>query len=326
VHTGDSIVVAPTFTLSAKHLKVLRDSAVKIVRNVGIIGGCNVQYGLDSATGKYYVIEINPRLSRSSALASKATAYPIARVATKLALGLTLDEIKIAGTTADKEPIVNYVVAKFPRFPFDKFVQADRRLSTQMKATGEVMSIGESIEEAFLKGIRSLELGNCHLHLKKFDGLSEAELRDIIMLATDERIYAIAEALRQKVLVSKVAEWSGFDKFFIEKIQNIIEVEVSLRGAAGDAAIPILKRAKLMGFSDEYIGEVCGKTAIEIYEMRKASGIYPGFKKVKEGIEYYYSTYTVGVPEIPRVARNDSSWLQVAFSVLGMAVVGCRLL
>jgi len=283
VHTGDSIVVAPTFTINDKDLKMLRDSAINIVRNVGIIGGCNVQYGLCPKTSKYYVIEINPRLSRSSALASKATAYPIARVATKLALGFTLDEIK-----ANEEPVVNYVVAKFPRFPFDKFVQADRRLSTQMKATGEVMSIGESIEEAFLKGIRSLELGACHLYLKKFDGLSHDELKNIILQETDERIYAIAEALRQKIYIPRICEWTGIDRFFIEKINNIVDMEASLRG---NEAIQTLKQAKAMGFSDEYIGEVWGKTAFDIYMMRRENKVYPQYKRVKEGIEYYYSTY-----------------------------------
>lgn len=288
VHTGDSIVVAPTFTLNQKDLKMLRDSAINIVRNVGIVGGCNVQYGLDPKTSEYYVIEINPRLSRSSALASKATAYPIARVATKIAVGLNLDEIKIAGATADIEPVVNYVVAKFPRFPFDKFVQADRRLSTQMKATGEIMSIGASIEEAFLKGIRSLELGACHLHLKKFDNFSVDELCDFMKQETDERIYAIAAALRQKVSVSRICEWTNIDSFFIEKINNIVEMEVKLHESQD---IEILKNAKKMGFSDEYIGELWGKSFVDIYNLRKQNNLYPAFRAVNQNIQYFYSSY-----------------------------------
>jgi len=288
VHTGDSIVFAPTFTLNDKDLKMLRDSAVNIVRNVGIVGGCNVQYGLCPETSQYFVIEINPRLSRSSALASKATAYPIARVATKLALGLTLDEIKIAGTTADVEPVVDYVVCKFPRFPFDKFVQADRRLSTQMKATGEVMSIGESIEEAFLKAIRSLEVGYTHLYKKEFSALSHSELVEFVKVETDERIFGIMEMLRRGIYIGEIHRLTAWTVFFLEKLNNIVEMEKELKKGQ---SVETLKKAKAMGFSDEFIGEVWGKSFMEIYQMRKANKMYPAFRAVNPAIQYFYSSY-----------------------------------
>ena len=300
VHTGDSIVVAPTFTINKKDLKMLRESAVNIVRNVGIVGGCNVQYGLCPETSKYFVIEINPRLSRSSALASKATAYPIARVATKLALGLTLDEIQVAGTTADIEPVINYVVAKFPRFPFDKFVQADRKLSTQMKATGEVMSIGESIEEAFLKAVRSLEVGYSHLYKKEMSAWSHNELVEFVKVETDERIFGIMEMLRRGIYIGEIHRLTAWTVFFLEKLNNIAQMEEKLKKGQ---SVELLKQAKKMGFSDEYIGEVWGKTFAQVYEMRKANKIYPAFKKVRNGIEYYYSSY-VGIAS-SQAPRND---------------------
>jgi len=289
VHTGDSIVFAPTFTINDKDLKMLRDSAVNIVRNVGIVGGCNVQYGLCPETSQYFVIEINPRLSRSSALASKATAYPIARVATKLALGLTLDEIQIAGTTADVEPVVDYVVCKFPRFPFDKFVQADRRLSTQMKATGEVMSIGESIEEAFLKAIRSLELGYTHIQKKGLEDLSTEALWEFILAQTDETIYGIAEMLWRGVSVKEIHNRTKWTAFFVEKIKNIVDLSKKL---GNDVDLEKLKLVKKMGFSDEYIAQCWNKSTMEIYEIRKKNNIYPAFRAVNPAIQYFYSSYT----------------------------------
>lgn len=290
VHTGDSIVVAPTITISDKDLKMLRDSAVNIVSCCGIIGGCNVQYGYNPDTSEYWVIEINPRLSRSSALASKATAYPIARVATKIAIGLNLDEIKIAGTTAAVEPVVDYVVAKFPRFPFDKFVQADRNLSTQMKATGEVMSIGLNLEEAILKAIRSLELGYNHILNKEMRGWSDEQLWQFIERQTDERIYAIAEALRRGISIQEISHCTKWDAYFIGKLNNIIDMENRLKSAIGD--LQTLKEAKSLGFSDEYIGELWGKSYVEIYQIRKQNNICPVFKAVNPAIQYFYSSYT----------------------------------
>jgi carbamoyl-phosphate synthase large subunit len=294
VHTGDSIVVAPTFTLNDADLKMLRDSAVNIVRNVGIVGGCNVQYGLCPETSKYYVIEINPRVSRSSALASKATAYPIARIATKIAVGYSLDEIKIAGATAIVEPKLDYVVAKFPRFPFDKFVQADRRLSTQMKATGEVMSIGDNIESAFLKAIRSLELGYNHIQKRGLEKLSESELWEFTLASTDETIFGVSELLWRGVSVAEIHERTKWTAFFVEKIKNIVDLSKRIGSSEN---LEILREAKKMGFSDEYIGECWHKSAMEIYQIRKANNIYPSFKMIAtdgtgQYIPYFYSSYT----------------------------------
>ena len=292
VHTGDSIVVAPTITISDKDLQMLRDSAVNIVSNCGIVGGCNVQYGYNPKTSEYWVIEINPRVSRSSALASKATAYPIARVATKIAIGYNLDEIKIAGATAAVEPVLDYIVAKFPRFPFDKFVQADRTLSTQMKATGEVMSLGVNLEEALLKSIRSLEVGFTHLRKKGLEELEHNELIAFIQKQTDERIFGIMECLRRKIYIGEINRQTAWDIYFLQKLQNIVDMEEKLKSAVGD--LKVFKAAKVLGFSDEYIGELWGKSYMEVYQIRKQNNIYPAFRAVNPAIQYFYSSYTGG--------------------------------
>jgi carbamoyl-phosphate synthase large subunit len=295
VHTGDSIVVAPSQTITPAELKMLKDSATKIVSTLGIEGGCNVQFALHPTNGKYYLIEINPRLSRSSALASKATAYPIARVATKIAIGMSLDEILIAGAPAIREPKLDYVVCKFPRFPFDKFSEADRKLSTQMKATGEVMSIGKSIEEILLKATRSMEHSYSHLHLKSLDKLSDTELIEFIKLQTDETIFGVTEALRRGKSVKEMHEVTKITAFFLEKILNIVKMEKTVATAKGD--IEVLKQAKTLGFSDEYIGELWGMSFVDIYNLRKQNNVYPVFKAINtinspQYVPYLYSTYT----------------------------------
>ena len=223
IHTGDSIVVAPAQTLTNKEYQMLRTSALKIIRGLKIEGGCNVQFALDPYSFKYYLIEVNPRVSRSSALASKASGFPIARVSAKIACGLTLDEIKIAATPASFEPTIDYVVTKFPRFPFDKFTTANRSLSTQMKATGEVMSIGRTFEESILKSIRSLENKVNHIEIKVLKELNVDELLELIDNHTDERIFAIAEAFRKGVTVEEIYNLTKIDKFFLDRILNIVE-------------------------------------------------------------------------------------------------------
>ena len=217
IHTGDSIVVAPALTLNDSDFKMLKDSALRIIRELGIEGGCNVQYALDPNSSKYYVIEVNPRVSRSSALASKASGYPIARVNAKIACGLTLDEIMVANELASSEPVLNYLVCKLPRFPFDKFVDASRTLSTQMKATGEVMSIGKSVEEVLLKGIRSLENRVDHIELASLKNKTKEELIELIKASTDERIYQIAEALRIGVSIEELYSITKIERFFFFK-------------------------------------------------------------------------------------------------------------
>ena len=234
IHTGDSIVVCPSQTLTNKEYHMLRDSALKIIRALQIEGGCNVQFALDPNSFQYYLIEVNPRVSRSSALASKASGYPIARVSAKIGVGMTLDEIQIANTPASFEPTLDYVVTKMPRFPFDKFADANNALSTQMKATGEVMSIGRTVEESLLKAVRSLEIGLCHLHHRKFDDMSECELLDYIKNGTDDRIYAIAELLRLGTSVDSIAEATAIDRFFIRKLRNIVEEEKEIKDNPGD--------------------------------------------------------------------------------------------
>ena len=225
IHTGDSIVVCPSQTLTNKEYQMLRDSALKIIRALKIEGGCNVQFALDPHSFQYYLIEVNPRVSRSSALASKASGYPIARVSAKIGIGMTLDEIKLANTPAAFEPALDYVVTKMPRFPFDKFTDADNTLGTQMKATGEVMSIGRNFEESFLKAVRSLEVGLFHVKHPKFDSMGEEELLKYIETGTDDRIYAIAQLLRLGCNVDKIINATGIDKFFISKLQKIVAVE-----------------------------------------------------------------------------------------------------
>ena len=262
IHTGDSVVVCPTQTLTAKENSMLRDSALKIIRALKIEGGCNVQFALDPLSFTYYLIEVNPRVSRSSALASKASGYPIARVTTKIAMGLTLDEIKIANTPAAFEPTIDYVVTKMPRFPFDKFATANNTLSTQMKATGEVMSIGRTFEESMLKATRSLEIGVNHLYMKKFDTYSEEELLAYIPEGTDDRYYAIAELISRGTDLGIISDVTKIDMFFIEKIKNIILMENELKANIGDIAV--LYKAKRMGFSDDFIAQLWHKTGKEI--------------------------------------------------------------
>ena len=296
IHTGDSIVVCPSQTLTNKEYHMLRDSALKIIRALKIEGGCNVQFALDPNSFQYYLIEVNPRVSRSSALASKASGYPIARVSAKIGVGMTLDEIQLANTPASFEPALDYVVTKMPRFPFDKFADANNTLSTQMKATGEVMGIGRTVEESLLKAVRSLEIGLCHLHHRKFDGVSKAELLEYIRTGTDDRIYAIAELLRLGTSVDSIAEATAIDSFFIRKLRHIVEVEKEIKEHPGD--IHALRSAKKMGFSDQAIAQFWNMPEREIFDFRKANGILPVYKMIDSCasefdsyIPYFYSTY-----------------------------------
>lgn len=295
VHTGESIVVAPILTISDKDHQRLRTASIKIIRALNIEGGCNVQFAYNPANGEYRVIEVNPRVSRSSALASKATGYPIARVATKIAVGYTMDEIRnnITGTTfAASEPTIDYVVVKIPRWPFDKFRTVDRHLGTQMKSTGETMAIGRTFEEAVLKGMRSLEIGVKGLdHIE----ISDEEMTDELIHATDKRIFVIAEALRKGWTVEKIEDLTKWDAFFIKKIRNIVNLENEIKGGLTDE---LLKKAKYMGFSDDTIGDLIGKDRLEVRELRKKIGLKPVYKMVdtcaaefKAATPYFYSTY-----------------------------------
>ena len=223
IHTGDSIVVCPSQTLTNKEYQMLRDSALKIIRALKVEGGCNVQFALDPESFQYYLIEVNPRVSRSSALASKASGYPIARVSAKISVGMTLDEIMLVNTPASFEPALDYVVTKMPRFPFDKFTDANQKLGTQMKATGEVMSVGRTFEESLLKAIRSLETGVNHLYMHKFKTEETDSLMDYIKIGTDDRIYAIAELLRRGCEVSVIAAETRIDRFFLDKMKKIVD-------------------------------------------------------------------------------------------------------
>ena len=261
VHTGDSIVVAPAQTLTDKEYQLLRGSALKLIRALKIEGGCNVQFALDPHSFEYYLIEVNPRVSRSSALASKASGFPIARVSAKIAIGMHLDEIQIANTPASFEPSIDYVVTKVARFPFDKFADASNELGTQMKATGEVMSIGRTMEESLLKAVRSLETGVCHIHHKKFDSMPTADILEYIRKATDDRLYAIAELIRRGVDPGLVYDRTKIDMFFLEKIKNIVEAEPKVKAAPMD--VEVLRDAKRMGFGDKYIAQLWGTTEAE---------------------------------------------------------------
>ena len=296
VHTGDSMVVAPALTLTDKEYQMLRDSALKLIRALKIEGGCNVQFALDPLSFKYYIIEVNPRVSRSSALASKASGFPIARVTAKIAVGLTLDEITVAGAPACCEPAIDYVVAKVARFPFDKFSEASNELGTQMKATGEVMSIGRTLEESILKAMRSLESGCCHIHKKKFDEWSEENLLEYISTPTDDRIHAIAQLLRLRIDLSRIYDRTKIDWLFLEKIYNIVRMERRVKAAPGD--VEVLKEAKRMGFGDQFIGQLWGKTEADIIRFRFEHGIVPVYKMIDSCaaehdtyVPYFYSTY-----------------------------------
>ena len=295
VHTGDSIVVAPIMTLSEHDRKMLNDSAIKLIRELKIEGGCNVQFALNPNSSEYYLIEVNPRVSRSSALASKASGYPIARVTAKIAVGMTLDEIEVAGTKASFEPELDYVIAKFPRFPFDKFTTVPNKLGTQMKATGECMSIGANLEECILKSVRSLETGVYHLYMQKFADMAIDGILSYIEEFHDDNIFAIAELMRNGIAVDKIAEITKITPFFLESVKKIVDMEKALSKSVSD--VDLLRKAKLMGFSDRYIAKLWGKTEIEISNMRCAAGITPAFRMVDTAhvgayIPYFYSSYT----------------------------------
>ncbi len=295
VHTGDSIVVAPILSLNDHDLKMLNDSAIKIIRELKIEGGCNVQFALNPESSEYFLIEVNPRVSRSSALASKASGYPIARVTAKIAMGMALEDIPVAGGTAAIEPSLDYIVAKFPRFPFDKFVDAPNTLGTQMKATGEVMGIGSTLEECLLKSVRSLETGVCHFHLAKFDGCTDEELMNYIQEFKDDNVYAIFELIRRGVSIEKIHELTKVTELFLESYKRIVEMENKLKENVG--SVEALKEAKVMGISDKYISQVWNMPEIDVYNTRKANGIIPVFKMVDtlhtgKYIAYLYSSYT----------------------------------
>ena len=296
VHTGDSIVVAPSQTLTNKEYQLLRDSALRLIRALKIEGGCNVQFALDPLSFNYYLIEVNPRVSRSSALASKASGYPIARVSAEIAVGLTLDEIRIANTPASFEPALDYVVTKIARFPFDKFSDASNQLGTQMKATGEVMSVGRTMEESLLKAVRSLETGVCHIYHKKFDDWTVDRMLSYIKEGTDDRLYAIAELIRRGVELALIYNSTKIDMFFLEKFKNIVEFEKVV--AANPRDIETLRDAKRMGFSDKFIGQLWGMSQKEMFLLRREHNIFPVYKMIdtcasefSSYVPYFYSTY-----------------------------------
>ena len=295
VHTGDSLVVAPIMTLTKEQEKMLNDSAIKLIKELKICGGCNVQFALHPTTNEYYLIEVNPRVSRSSALASKASGYPIARVTAKIALGMALEEITIANTNAAFEPKLDYVIAKLPRFPFDKFTAASNQLGTQMKATGEVMGIGSCLEECLLKGIRSLEIGVNHLYHHKFDDMSDEEILAYIKDFRDDNIFAIAELLYRGTTVDQIHKITAITPFFLEAIKNIIDMERTLKANPRD--LDTLKAAKKMGFSDKYVARMWECEELDVYAFRKENNLFPVFRMVDTChtgayIPYFYSSYT----------------------------------
>lgn len=299
IHTGDSIVFAPSQTLSDEDSQMLRDVSLKIIRALGIEGGCNVQLALDPHSANYYVIEVNPRVSRSSALASKATGYPIAKLAAKIAVGLTLDEMinPVTGSSYSMfEPALDYVVCKMPRFPFDKFEHADRHLGTQMKATGEVMAIGRNIEESLLKACRSLEIGAIHNEISDFADLDMDTLAEKIKHPQDDRFFYLSEAVRRGVDIDLLNQWTGINPFFLDKLLVIAELEEELSQNVGDQYI--LRKAKVKGFSDVKIAELWDWTPEEVREYRLKTGILPSYKMVdtcagefESQTPYFYSTY-----------------------------------
>ena len=300
VHTGDSVVVAPILSLNEHDLKMLNDSALKIIRELKIAGGCNVQFALNPDNSEYYLIEVNPRVSRSSALASKASGYPIARVTAKIALGMSLEEIPVAGGSAAMEPSLDYIVAKFPRFPFDKFADAPNTLGTQMKATGEVMGIGSNLEECMLKSVRSLETGVSHLRMKKFTEMDTEALRDYVNDFRSDTLFAVTELLRRGETVEALHQRTMITELFLESLKTITEMETRLAGARGD--LRLLREAKQMGFSDMEIGRLWGQAEKEIYALRKQEHITPVFRMVDtlhtgKYIAYLYSSYS---------GKNDS--------------------
>ena len=295
VHTGDSLVVAPIMTLSKEDEKMLNDSAIKIIKELKIEGGCNVQFALNPNSSEYYLIEVNPRVSRSSALASKASGYPIARVTAKIAVGMALEDIKIANTNAAFEPSLDYVIAKLPRFPFDKFASASNELGTQMKATGEVMGIGANLEEALLKGIRSLESGENHIYHPKFNDMTVDEMLEYISKFRSDNIFAIAELFYHGVSVEKIYELTQINPYFLEAIKRIVDMEETLKLHVNDEEY--LRKAKVMGFSDKYIARMWKQTELDVFNFRKAHNIFPVFRMVDTChtgayIPYFYSSYT----------------------------------
>ena len=310
VHTGDSIVVAPALTLADKEYQMLRKAAIDIINSIEIKGGCNVQFALDPESFNYAVIEINPRVSRSSALASKATGYPIAKIAAKIALGYNLDEIKnaVTGKTyACFEPAIDYVVTKIPKWPFDKFFGAKRNLGTKMMATGEIMAIGNTLESSLLKGIRSLEIKQYTLERKSSKKRTTVELKQRVIVPDDERLFDLAELIRRNYNMEKLAEITGMDPFFLQKIKNIVDAEEELKKyKLADLNYDILKKYKKMGFSDKGISELIGCDADEVYNLRKSLGIIPVYKMVDtcagefEAVSpYYYSTYDETTESFP---------------------------
>ena len=295
VHTGDSLVVAPIMTLSKEDEKMLNDSAIKLIRELKIEGGCNVQFALNPETSEYYLIEVNPRVSRSSALASKASGYPIARVTAKIAVGMSLEEIAIANTNAAFEPKLDYTIAKLPRFPFDKFASAANTLGTQMKATGEIMGIGSTLEECLLKGVRSLEIGVCHFHMAKFDHKSTEEMLEYLHTFQDDNIFAVAELLRRGISVGKLHEITQITSFFLEAIERIVKMEEVVKANVGD--FETLKKAKTMGFGDKFISQLWGWKEVDVYNLRKENNFFPVYRMVdtchtNAYIPYFYSSYT----------------------------------
>ena len=301
IHTGDSIVFAPRQTLSDHEYQLLRDASLAIIRALKIEGGCNVQLALDPHSFNYYVIEVNPRVSRSSALASKATGYPIAKLAAKIALGLTLDEMKnpVTGTTyAEFEPALDYVVAKIPRWPFDKFEYGERVLGTQMKATGEVMAIGRNIEESLLKAVRSLEIGTHHLELPELNMIDDSELIEKVVRAQDDRLFYVVEAIRRGYPIEELAELTKIDLFFLDKLLHIVELETELLEHPQDENV--LRTVKQNGFTDQKIAELWKTEAKQIRELREKSDIKPVYKMVDtcaaefaSQTPYFYSSYEV---------------------------------
>ena len=295
VHTGDSMVVAPIMTLNDHDLKMLNDSAIKIIRELKIEGGCNVQFALNPNSSEYYLIEVNPRVSRSSALASKASGYPIARVTAKIAVGMALEDITIANTTAAFEPRLDYVVAKLPRFPFDKFASATNKLGTQMKATGEVMGIGSTLEECLLKSVRSLETGVCHFHMPKFDNMSDEDMLTYIEQFRDDTVFAIAQLLRHGHSVEEINDITKITPYFLESVKKIVDFETVIRDNKG--SFEVLKEAKIMGFCDKFIAKLWGMDELDVFNMRKENKLFPIYKMVdtchtNAYIPYFYSTYT----------------------------------
>jgi len=299
IHTGDSIVVAPSQTLSDREYQMLRNTSLKIIRALKIEGGCNVQLALDPDSFQYYIIEVNPRVSRSSALASKATGYPIAKLAAKIAVGLTLDEMMnpVTGKTyASFEPALDYVVSKIPRFPFDKFESAKRNLGTQMKATGEVMAIGRTFEESLLKAIRSLEAKVYHFALNDGENVSDELLEKRIRVAGDERLFYVAEAMNRGVSIETIHDWSKIDLFFLHKLEGIIKLEKELADHPFD--LEYAKTAKEKGFADIQLAKLWNSTELEIYNWRKDNKLVPVYKMVdtcaaefESETPYYYGTY-----------------------------------